>query len=466
MKQLRIVLLAFLTLCALPHLFSETNENNFLNEENSEEAEGQSSSKFMGTTFCVPTDFASAMDSLLYSYYALHAKKGRCNKNDLYNVEYPDSVYRDRLKRLPYEVEMPFNDAVKACINMYTSHKRNQVENMLGTSKYYFPIFEDILNRYKVPMEFKFLPVIESALNPQAVSRVGAAGLWQFMPSTARMYGLTINTLVDERRDPVKSTKAAAKYIKDLYHIYGDWHLAIAAYNCGPGSLNKAIRRAGGKKDYWKIYPYLPAETRGYVPIFIAANYVMTYYAKHNLCPARIDMPAYTDTVRIYERVPFSVISEVLRIPEDELEALNPQYRRNIIPGNSGEYYLRLPNHYSVKFIANEDSIYARSNGTNEKDEENEDVNNSVAKVESVFGSNLVNNEKLTKVARKRAKYERKPRRTKNESRNSSYKVKSGDTLSDIADKYNVKISDVKRWNGIKGTTLRPGQKITIRNKH
>lgn len=403
----------------------------------------------------VPQSFNSVLDSLVYSYYAKHAKKGKCKRLSDVNIEYSDSVYKKRLARLPYEIGMPYNNAVRSFIDFYAIKKRRQVENMLGLGKYYFPIFEDILDKYDIPMEFKYLPVIESALNTGAVSPVGAAGLWQFMPSTAKMYGLEVNTLVDERRDPIKASHAAALYLKDLHRIYGDWHLAIAAYNCGPGTINKAIHRSGGKRDYWSLYPYLPAETRSYVPIFIAANYIMNYYSNHNLCPAEIDMPIYTDSVRIEDKVLFSEVSKELDIPVEDLEVLNPQYRKDIIPG-TGTYFLRLPTHYAVKFLQHKDSIYARSEQARESKNEESSVDEDESEAP-------IRNYYYRRSRGGRGKAGRQSRHSS--SKNVSYKVRKGDNLSDIASRYNVKVSDLKRWNGMRKNMIKSGERITIRKK-
>lgn len=382
------------------------------------------------TQISIPEGFYSSLDSLVYSYYVRKAHKGKCKGGD--NIEYPDSIYVERLQELPYAIEMPYNKIVGSLINLYTYRRREQVEYMIGLGRYYFPMFEDVLNEYDIPIEFKYLPIIESSLNTTAVSRAGAAGLWQFMPSTGKIYGLEVNSLVDERFDPLKSTYAAAHFLKDLYGIYQDWHLAIAAYNCGPGNVNKAIRRSGGKTDYWAIYPYLPQETRGYVPIFIAANYVMNYYQYHNLCPAQIEMPAYTDTIRVKERMHLSQVAEVLTIPLDELKSLNPQYRKNIIPGNAGIYYLRLPHQYTAHFIERKDSILAYR--------ADELVNTMRSQVEP---------EKLDFSAEHH--------------RTSVHKVRSGETLSSIANKYGVTVNNIKRWNGLKSTKIRIGQRLSIR---
>lgn len=431
MKKLGILLF---TIISSIQIISAQNNFQRTNAENGSSVE----------TFSVPQAFNSALDSLVYTYYSQHAKKGHCRKSPDVNVEFSDSVYKKRLAALPYEISMPYNKAVKSFIDFYAGRKRKQVENMLGLSKYYFPIFEDALNKYNMPMELKYLPVIESALNTGAVSPVGAAGLWQFMPSTGKMYGLEVNTLVDERRDPLKASYAAARFIKDLYNIYGDWHLAIAAYNCGPGNVNKAIRRSGGKRDFWSIYPYLPAETRSYVPIFIAANYVMTYYSNHNLCPSDFDMPAYTDTVLVEERVSFTEIASTLKIPIEELKILNPQYRRDIIPGNGGTYYLRLPNHYASKFVELKDTIYAHSR----------------AKEQVVKEDSIAHKQEDAPIF---DSHKRKKEKEKNSHKKTTYKVRNGDNLSDIADKYNVSVSDIKKWNGLNKSKIMSGQRLIIK---
>jgi membrane-bound lytic murein transglycosylase D len=229
---------------------------------------------------------------------------------------------------------------------------------MLGACNFYMPIFEEALEAYGLPLELKYLPVIESALNPKAVSRVGATGLWQFMLVTGKQYGLEVNSLVDERRDPVKASYAAAHYLSDLYKIFGDWSLVIASYNCGPGNINKAIHRAGGAKDYWQIYPYLPRETRGYVPAFIAANYVMTYYSAHNICALRTKLPLKTDTVVVNRNVHLQQIASVLGIDIDMLRTLNPEYRRDIVPGLTKPSAIKLALNDVTRFIDNQDSIY------------------------------------------------------------------------------------------------------------
>ena len=394
--------------------------------------------------FVVPTEFNTVLDSLTYSYYARHAHYRNCYKD--VNVQYTDKEYRDRLNKLPNEVEMPYNSTVKAAIDLYTERRRKLVENMLGIGKYYFPMIDDILEKYGVPLEFRYLAIIESALNPKAVSRAGAAGMWQFMPSTGRMYGLEINSLVDERRDPYKSTVAAARYIKELYRIYGDWHLAIAAYNCGPGTINRAIRRTGGKRNYWQIYNNLPAETRSYVPIFIAANYVMNYYRQHNLCPAEVDLPVHTDTIEIKPRVPFRRISDVIGIPIDELEILNPQYRRDIVPG--GGYVLRLPGHYMSLFIQREDSIYASESASMSSGEEETSAE------ETSMTSSGKSNYYTRQQTRRSSQLARRTR---------YHKVRRGENLSGIAKRYGVTTQQLRNWNHLRGSRINAGQRLVIK---
>ena len=317
------------------------------------------------------------LDSLLNLYMAKTYldESTDCNMRDV-NPVYAREEYVDRLYRMPCVMEMAYNDVVQKFIDRYSGRLRHSISYMLGASNFYMPIFEEALETYQLPLELKYLPVIESALNPKAVSRVGATGLWQFMLATGRQYGLQVNSLVDERRDPLKSSYAAARYLSALYKIFGDWNLVIAAYNCGPENINKAIRRAsaaaakeaakGGEqksadniKDYWHIYPYLPRETRGYVPAFIAANYIMTYYSLHNICPMTTRLPAVTDTVTVSRNLHLEQVAEVVGINIDLLRSLNPMYRRDVIPGATEPMPLRLPLTEVGKFIDLEDSVYA-----------------------------------------------------------------------------------------------------------
>ena len=349
---------------------------------------------------------------------------------------YTDDEYINRLQRLNTVIEMPYNRDVRAFINMYVSRKRDLVEAMLGLSLYYMPIFEKALDREGLPMELKYLPVIESALNPNAVSKAGATGIWQFMSDTANDLGLEVNSVVDERRDPYKASEAAAKYLKQLHKIYGDWSLAIAAYNCGPGNVNKALRRAGGgKRDFWEIYNYLPSETRSYVPAFIAANYVMNYYNKHNISPVLAAKPIVTDSVMVGRRVHFEQISEVLDIPIDAIRALNPQYRTDIIPGNVKPYPLVLPNLQTYCYIANEDSIV---NHNAEKYARRE-----VAEPASQSTNKDSKGEYIQELV---VKY---------------HKVKRQETLASIARRYGVTASSIRKANGI-GRKVKRGQTLKI----
>ena len=299
------------------------------------------------------------LDSLLNVYMAKTYldEPTDCNMKDV-NPVYTKEEYINRLGRIPAVMEMVYNEVVQKFIDRYTGRLRHSISYMLGASNFYMPIFEEALETYQLPLELKYLPIIESALNPTAVSRVGATGLWQFMIGTGKQYGLKVNSLVDERRDPVKASYAAAHYLSDLYKVFGDWNLVIAAYNCGPENINKAIHRAKGEKDYWQIYPYLPKETRGYVPAFIAANYVMTYYSLHNICPMTTRLPAKTDTVMVNKNLHMEQVAEVIGINIDLLRSLNPMYRRNVTPGATEPMPLRLPQTEVGKFIDMEDSVY------------------------------------------------------------------------------------------------------------
>jgi len=274
------------------------------------------------------------------------------------NPSYDDQVYIDRLQRLPTVIEMPYNKVVRKFIDRYTGRLRHTVSFMLGAQNFYMPIFEQALEAYELPLELKYLPVIESALKPKARSRVGATGLWQFMLVTGKQYGLEVNSLVDDRCDPIKASYAAARYLRDLHNRFGDWALAIASYNCGPENVEKAITRSNGNKDYWQIYPYLPAETRGYVPAFIAANYIMHYYCEHNIPASKCELPERTDTVVLSRDVHMGQIAALCNISVDELHALNPQYRTAVVSGSSAPATLRLPVETMQTFLAKENEVY------------------------------------------------------------------------------------------------------------
>lgn len=397
----------------------------------------------------VPEAMNYEVDSLLNLYYSKTYLQpdNDCNYKDE-NVSYPKEVYIERLGRLPNVMEMPYNDIVQKFIDRYTGRLRHSVSYMLGASNFYTPIFEEALEAYGLPLELKYLPVIESALNPQATSHAGAAGLWQFMVTTGKHYGLEVNSLVDERRDPIKSSYAAAQYLRDLYKIFGDWSLVIAAYNCGPENINKAIHRANGEADYWKIYPYLPRETRGYVPAFIAANYVMNYYCEHNICPMRTKLPAKTDTIVVTKDVHLKQIAEVCGIDIDELRTLNPQYRRDIVNGSNKPSIIRMPATATNTFIANEDSIYNHKTETLF-------TRRSLVEVDNSSKSSYTRKNS----AKKRKSYSRKKRRT----RAKRVTIRKGDTLSEIAERNHTTVKKLRQLNGIKGNTIRAGKKIRVR---
>ena len=351
---------------------------------------------------------------------------------------FPDSVYISRFAEINSIIDLSFNSRVKSYLNVYTKKKRDKVEIMLGLSDYYFPIFEEVLAYYDLPQELKYLPVIESALNPRAVSRAGATGLWQFMYSTGKMYGLEIGSYIDERRDPIKSSHAAARFLKDLYETFGDWTLVIAAYNCGPGNVNKAIRRSGGKRNYWDIYYRLPRETRGYVPAFIAATYTMNFYKEHNLIPTKLTLPTVNDTICVSEKLHLGQVSEVLNIPIQQLRDLNPHFKKDIIPKNKKkEYYLRLPEQYITSFIDLEDSIFTYK--------------------DLVF----FNPENISKSPAKYSASNYYAPQPKN-SVKLYYRVKPGDNLGYIASWYNVGVSKVRNWNNIYRNLIKVGQKLVI----
>ena len=375
----------------------------------------------------IPEGMDMSFNGLLNQWY----ENKSINTNfptDTINPYVSDSTIIMRLSKLPDIIEMPFNEYVRKCIDFYTIQRRKQVSYMLAMGQYYLPIFEQELLANKLPDELKYLPVIESALNPMAYSRAGACGLWQLIVSTARIYGLQVNSLIDERMDPVKSTKAAVHYLKDLYNVYGDWDLVIAAYNCGPGNVNKAIRRSGGKHDYWQIFPYLPAETRSYVPIFIAANYVMHYYKDHNLAMAPICMPL-TDTIMVNEKVHFIQLSDMLNIPIAEIRMLNPQYRQDIIPGNIEPCPLRLPLDATSSFLENKDKIVA-------------------FRAAELFPNRLVVEPLKSKKSRRNGRI--------------VHRVRNGESMWEIARKYHVTTRELKKWNHLSTSHLRKGSRLII----
>ena len=413
----------------------------------------------------LPEAMTYELDSLLYLYNSKTYLRpdSSCDFPDI-NPQYTKEEIMARLKMLPTVIEMPYNDAVQKMIDRYSGHLRHSVSFMLGAQNFYMPIFEEALESYRLPLELKYLPVIESALNPRAVSRVGATGLWQFMISTAKHYGLKVNSLVDERRDPLKSSYAAAQYLSDLYKIFGDWNLVIAAYNCGPDKLNRAIHRSGGSRDYWQIYPYLPAETRGYVPAFIAANYIMNYYCDHNICPMLSTLPVKTDTVMLSRDVHFKQVAGVLGISVDQLRDLNPQYRRNVVNGNNSPMPIRLPVADISRFIDNEDSIYAYNADELLTKRDEVDVNDddvpTVQRVRSYSSSSSKASRRSKKSGRGKDKSKKKKKKN---SGSASITVRSGDTLSEIARRQHTTVKKLKKLNGISGSTIRAGKKIKVK---
>ncbi|HKK63031.1 MAG TPA: transglycosylase SLT domain-containing protein [Bacteroidales bacterium] len=389
------------------------------------------------------SEFETNFDSLLNIYYINQSLESMVDDasfevNDSLLPDFPDSVYIARLSDIPSVIDLSYNRLVKNYINVYAKKRRDQVRYMLGIADYYFPIIEQVFDLYDIPYELKYLAIIESALNPRAVSRAGAVGTWQFMYGTARMYDLRINSLVDERKDIIKSTHAAARFLKNLYSIYGDWTLALAAYNCGPGNVNKAIRRSGGKRDFWEIYYFLPRETRGYVPAFIAATYTMNYYQDHRLSKKAVDIVMHADTIMLKEKLHLKQVAEVLNFPVEHLRDLNPQYRYDIIPGSSkNAYSLALPVSEVSTFIDLQDSILAYKDSVFFDQEK---LITSPSRVSRNFQVDLPSD-----------KYDKL-----------YYTVKSGDAPGLIADWYDVRLSDLRYWNNISRNLIRSGQKLVI----
>lgn len=381
-----------------------------------------------------PEDYnQETTDSLLNVLWHLHRKTKASREGEGYDMDsvrfssnVSDQVFIERLEKMNSFITLPYNETVRNYMILYSEKMPKKMSQLLGLAEYYFPIFEETLNKYEIPEELKYMAVIESALNPLAVSRAGAKGMWQFMYNTAKIYGLKINSFVDERLDPFKSADAAARYMKDAYAIFGDWSLAISAYNCGFGNVNKAIRRSG-KRDFWSIYEYLPRETRGYVPAFVGAMYTFKYYKEYGLVPSSVQMPEYIDTLEINKLLHFKQIVNVAGVPEEIIKQLNPQYMHEIIPGNEGKCTLRLPYKYTGVFIEKEDSIYAY-------------------KTEEFF-----NPTELQKI-----------RDNVSDSQRIVYKVKSGDYLGRIASRHNVTVSQIKKWNHLKNNNLSIGQKLVI----
>ncbi len=341
---------------------------------------------------------------------------------------FSDSIYALRMSQLNSRTpfNLVYNQEVRQYIELYANRRREQVSRMLGLAEYYFPMFEAALDKYDMPLELKYLAIVESALNPQARSRVGAQGLWQFMYATGRMQGLNVNSYVDERCDPIKSTEAACDYLMKLHNIFDDWNLALAAYNSGPGNVNRAIRRSGGKRDYWDIRPWLPRETAGYVPAFIAVNYVMNYAGEHGLYPTPSIYNFYeTDTILIRQQLSFTQIAQATGLDKEAIEILNPSYRLGIIPYIEGQpHYLVLPLENMGVFITNEDSIYTIAAAEFERSEVEEEVEDM--------------NDRMV------------------------HRVRSGESLGVLGDRYGVTVRQIQEWNGLRGTTIRVGQRLVI----
>ena len=375
-------------------------------------------------------------DSLLQLWYRSYAISDfdAVHEYDMDSVRFTSDVSDEemirRLADMNSFISLPFNDNVKNYIILYSEKMKERMGRILGLSQYYFPVFEDILSKYSLPLELKYMAIVESMLNPTATSRAGAKGIWQFMYATGRSYGLEITSYVDERMDVEKSMDAAARYLSDAYRIFGDWALAMSSYNCGAGNVSKAIRRAGGSMDYWDIYPYLPRETRGYVPAFVGVMYAMTYHQEYGIEPQDVGMPAATDTFEIRKNLHFRQISDVVGVPIEEIETLNPQYFNDIIPGDNHSYILRLPSSWTGAFLAAEpDSLYGYKRDSLLSSRVIRDVQNS--------GS---------KAAQGRI----------------AYRVRSGDYLGKIAGRYGVSVSQLKRWNNLRSSNIRAGQTLYI----
>ena len=382
--------------------------------------------------FDIPESMMLDIDSLMNNWQSRTLLQLLDSNSDGEALPVNDSIYADRLDRMPSIIEMTYNEVTKQFIERYANKHRQLVSNMLGLSTYYLPMIESALDSYNMPQELKYLPIIESAFNPRAVSRVGAKGLWQFMFQTGKLYGLKANSYIDERFDPQKSTHAAIRYLRDLYKFFQSWDLAIAAYNCGPGNVKKAIIRSGGKTNFWQIYRFLPRETRGYIPAFIAANYIMTYYEEHGINPMQPSLPIATDTIHVNKNLHFSQVSELCNIEIEAIRAMNPQYIRDIIPGKSETCVLRLPNETITSMLNMGDSVYKHK--------------------EEVFfpTTQLAQLEKDVKL------------NTGGVAASKRHKVRNGETLSTIARKYGVSVKQLMRVNGLKNTNIRAGRYINI----
>ena len=433
----------------------------------------------------LPEGMSVSCDSLINEWMAKkYLYPDTTCANPDYNPTFTTEEYQERLRRLPVVMEMPYNSVVQKFIDQYSGRLRRTVSYALGAGNFYIPIFEEALDYYGLPLELKYLPVIESALEPKAKSPAGAVGLWQFMLATGKRYDLKVNSLIDERQDPYKSSWAAARYLRDLYKIYRDWNLVIAAYNCGPTNVNKAIHRADGVRDYWTIYPYLPSETRGYVPAFIAANYIMNYYCEHNICPMKTKLPITTDTVTIMRDLHMQQVAELCNIDVEAIQALNPQYRTQLIPGSSGPMTLRLPTETLNTFIDLKDSVYNyrvdelltrrscvevddrldnRSVASKRRAARQQSASESSSSSRSSASKSSSRKSSRSSSSKSSSRSSRSSRKSKKVKSSASTTVRKGDTLIEIAHRNGTTVEKLKKKNKIKGNMIKPGQKLKVK---
>lgn len=433
----------------------------------------------------LPEGMSVSCDSLINEWMAKkYLYPDTTCANPDYNPTFTTEEYQERLRRLPVVMEMPYNSVVQKFIDQYSGRLRRTVSYALGAGNFYIPIFEEALDYYGLPLELKYLPVIESALEPKAKSPAGAVGLWQFMLATGKRYDLKVNSLIDERQDPYKSSWAAARYLRDLYKIYRDWNLVIAAYNCGPTNVNKAIHRADGVRDYWTIYPYLPSETRGYVPAFIAANYIMNYYCEHNICPMKTKIPITTDTVTIMRDLHMQQVAELCNVDVEAIQALNPQYRTQLIPGSSGPMTLRLPTETLNTFIDLKDSVYNyrvdelltrrscvevddrldnRSVASKRRAARQQSASESSSSSRSSASKSSSRKSSRSSSSKSSSRSSRSSRKSKKVKSSASATVRKGDTLIEIAHRNGTTVEKLKKKNKIKGNMIKPGQKLKVK---
>lgn len=433
----------------------------------------------------LPEGMSVSCDSLINEWMAKkYLYPDTTCANPDYNPTFTTEEYQERLRRLPVVMEMPYNSVVQKFIDQYSGRLRRTVSYALGAGNFYIPIFEEALDYYGLPLELKYLPVIESALEPKAKSPAGAVGLWQFMLATGKRYDLKVNSLIDERQDPYKSSWAAARYLRDLYKIYRDWNLVIAAYNCGPTNVNKAIHRANGVRDYWTIYPYLPSETRGYVPAFIAANYIMNYYCEHNICPMKTKIPITTDTVTIMRDLHMQQVAELCNIDVEAIQALNPQYRTQLIPGSSGPMTLRLPTETLNTFIDLKDSVYNyrvdelltrrscvevddrldnRSVASKRRATRQQSASESSSSSRRSASKSSSRKSSRSSSSKSSSRSSRSSRKSKKVKSSASATVRKGDTLIEIAHRNGTTVEKLKKKNKIKGNMIKPGQKLKVK---